>query len=106
MGGVKGAAYEHIRQNSNYNSPVTGMNISKPKMMLVTDLSQLPDLASNDLRCNVGGANNSAGTTTISVAAGSTVSFGLDGMFNRQILVLFSIFLAVATAFKIDSGMG
>ncbi|KAG9248615.1 glycoside hydrolase [Calycina marina] len=49
--------YRYIRENSNYNSPVT-------------------DLASNDLRCNVGASGT--GTDTISVAAGSSVSFTAD----------------------------
>ncbi|EKG11102.1 Glycoside hydrolase family 61 [Macrophomina phaseolina MS6] len=56
--GVKGGAYQNIRQNTNNNSPVT-------------------DLASNDLRCNVGGADGSK-TSTVSVAAGSSVSFTAD----------------------------
>ena len=49
--------YKFIRKNSNYNSPVT-------------------DLASNDLRCNVGATG--AGTETSTVAAGSDVSFTAD----------------------------
>ncbi|KAK4153148.1 glycosyl hydrolase family 61-domain-containing protein [Chaetomidium leptoderma] len=56
-GGTKHAVFKYIRKNSNYNSPVT-------------------DLASNDLRCNVGASG--AGTETVSVAAGSSFTFTLD----------------------------
>ncbi|KAF1997111.1 lytic polysaccharide monooxygenase [Amniculicola lignicola CBS 123094] len=56
--GAKGAIYQNVRKNTNNNSPVT-------------------DLASNDLRCNVGGGT-SGGTTTVSVAAGSSVTFTAD----------------------------
>lgn len=57
-GTTKAAAYEYVRRNTNNNSPVL-------------------DLASNDLRCNVGGATG-ANTTTIEVAAGSPFTFTLD----------------------------
>jgi hypothetical protein len=56
--GVKGAAYQNVRKNTNNNSPVT-------------------DLSSKDLRCNVGGLTTGS-TTTVSVAAGSSVSFTAD----------------------------
>lgn len=56
--GVKGAQYQNVRKNTNNNSPVT-------------------DLASNDLRCNVGGGSG-ASTTTVSVAAGSSVTLTAD----------------------------
>ncbi|KAF2477574.1 uncharacterized protein BDR25DRAFT_364432 [Lindgomyces ingoldianus] len=62
--GVKGSAYQNVRKNTNYNSPVT-------------------DLASNDLRCNVGGGS-SDGTTTVSVAAGSSVTFTADTAVYHQ----------------------
>lgn len=62
--GVKGAQYQNIRKNTNNNSPVT-------------------DLASNDLRCNVGGASG-ASTTTVSVAAGSSVTFTADQAVYHQ----------------------
>ncbi|KAF1967788.1 hypothetical protein BU23DRAFT_592484 [Bimuria novae-zelandiae CBS 107.79] len=62
--GVQGGVYQNIRQNTNYNSPVT-------------------DLASNDLRCNVGGSSG-ASTTTVSVAAGSTVTFTSDTAVYHQ----------------------
>ena len=50
--------WEYVRESTNNNSPVT-------------------DLTSNDLRCNVGGANGT-GVATASIAAGSTVTFSLD----------------------------
>ncbi|KAF2495053.1 hypothetical protein BU16DRAFT_509604 [Lophium mytilinum] len=56
--GVEGSAYQNVRYNTNYNSPVT-------------------DLASPDLRCNVGGESGS-NTTTVAVTAGSTVTFTAD----------------------------
>ncbi|KAI2464862.1 glycoside hydrolase family 61 protein [Annulohypoxylon bovei var. microspora] len=49
--------FEYIRQNSNYNSPVT-------------------DLTSNDLRCNVGAEG--ASTKTVDVKAGEQFTFTLD----------------------------
>jgi len=55
---VKFQTYEHIRYNTNYNSPVT-------------------DLASKDLRCNVGGASGS-NTTTLPVKAGDPFTFTSD----------------------------
>lgn len=58
--GVKGAEYANIRKNTNYNSPI--------------DTS----IGTNaDMRCNAGGASGSA-TTTVTVAAGSSVTFTLD----------------------------
>ena len=48
-----------MRTNTNYNSPVT-------------------DLKSNDLRCNVGASSGGGSTTTVSIAAGSTVTFTAD----------------------------
>ncbi|KAG9236397.1 glycoside hydrolase [Amylocarpus encephaloides] len=62
--GVKNPAFTYVRKNTNYNSPVT-------------------DLASNDLRCNVGGATGGS-TGTVSVAAGSSVSFTLDQAVYHQ----------------------
>ncbi|KAF3004615.1 hypothetical protein E8E14_008578 [Neopestalotiopsis sp. 37M] len=63
-GTTKAAAYEYVRRNTNNNSPVL-------------------DLASNDLRCNVGGATG-ANTTTIEVAAGSPFTFTLDQAVYHQ----------------------
>jgi hypothetical protein len=58
VGSTKYAVYQYIRQNTNYNSPVT-------------------DLTSNDLRCNVGGESG-ASTATVGVTAGSQITFTLD----------------------------
>jgi hypothetical protein len=55
--GSKGSEYQYIRKNTNQNSPVT-------------------DLASTDLRCNVGASGS--GTATVTVAAGAQVKFTLD----------------------------
>lgn len=59
---VDGAAtdpYEYVRQNTNANSPVTSVT-------------------SNDIRCNAGGLDSGASTSTASVTAGATVGFALD----------------------------
>ena len=58
LGSSKFPVYEHIRKNSNYNSPVTS-------------------LSSNDLRCNVGG-NSGASTTLVDVKAGDSFTFYTD----------------------------
>jgi hypothetical protein len=60
----KFAVYEHIRKNSNYNSPVTS-------------------LSSNDLRCNVGGGSG-AGTTVLNVVAGESFTFYSDTAVYHQ----------------------
>ncbi|KAK4224896.1 glycosyl hydrolase family 61-domain-containing protein [Podospora fimiseda] len=57
-GGTKHPVWKYIRQNTNYNSPVT-------------------DLSSNDLRCNEGGASG-RNTETIEVRAGDSFTFTLD----------------------------
>ena len=62
-GSSKHDVFQYIRKNSNYNSPVT-------------------DLASNDLRCNVGASG--ASTQTVSVAAGSSFTFTLDTAVYHQ----------------------
>jgi hypothetical protein len=62
--GVQGDVYQNVRKNTNNNSPVT-------------------DLSSNDLRCNVGGGSG-AQTTTVSVAAGSKVTFTADQAVYHQ----------------------
>ncbi|KAB5554865.1 glycosyl hydrolase family 61-domain-containing protein [Coniochaeta sp. 2T2.1] len=61
---VKFQTYEHIRYNTNYNSPVI-------------------DLASKDLRCNVGGASGS-NTTTLPVKAGDPFTFTSDTAVYHQ----------------------
>lgn len=78
--GAKGSLYQNIRPVPN-NSPVTS-------------------LASNDLRCNVnGGAGGS--TTTVSVAAGSTITFTADQAVYHQGPVSFYM-SKVATAASAD----
>jgi len=56
--GVKGGVYQHIRQNTNHNSPVV-------------------DLSSPNLRCNVG-CGNGTETSTAEVRAGSAVTWTTD----------------------------
>ncbi|KAI0009895.1 glycoside hydrolase family 61 protein [Xylariaceae sp. FL0662B] len=63
-GTEKGTPYEFVRTNTNYNSPVT-------------------DLASNDLRCNVGGATG-GNTSTLELAAGDPFTFTLDTAVYHQ----------------------
>ncbi|KAG8747603.1 hypothetical protein FRC10_000145 [Ceratobasidium sp. 414] len=58
VNGVKTGDYVNVRQNTNYNSPVT-------------------DVSSTDLTCNAGGRSAGA-TQTATVAAGSTIGFALD----------------------------
>ena len=55
--------YQYVRVNANKNSPVT-------------------DVKSLDLRCNVGGAKGNV--STLSVAAGSAHTFGLDTAVYHQ----------------------
>ncbi|KAF2746948.1 lytic polysaccharide monooxygenase [Sporormia fimetaria CBS 119925] len=62
--GQKGAPYQNVRKNTNNNSPVT--SLSDP-----------------NLRCNVGGSSGS-GTSTVSVAAGSSVTFTADQAVYHQ----------------------
>ncbi|KAF3914121.1 Endoglucanase-7 [Arthrobotrys entomopaga] len=57
-GSTTTGAYQYVRQNSNYNSPVT-------------------DVKSSDFTCNAG-AKLGSNTGTYTVAAGSTVGFALD----------------------------
>jgi hypothetical protein len=61
---VKFNTYEHIRYNTNYNSPVT-------------------DLNSKDLRCNVGGASGS-NTSTLAIKAGDPFTFTSDTAVYHQ----------------------
>jgi hypothetical protein len=63
--GQKGAQFQNVRKNTNYNSPVT-------------------DLKSNDLRCNVGASSNGGDTTTATVAAGSSVTMTADTAVYHQ----------------------
>ncbi|KAF2268534.1 hypothetical protein CC78DRAFT_613236 [Lojkania enalia] len=59
VNGVKGAKYQNVRTNTNRYNPVTALD-------------------SNDLRCNAGASSNGGNTTTVAVAAGSTVAFTAD----------------------------
>ncbi|ETS81778.1 hypothetical protein PFICI_06780 [Pestalotiopsis fici W106-1] len=81
-GTTKATAYEYVRRNTNNNSPVT-------------------DLASNDLRCNVGGATG-ANTTTIEVAAGSPFTFTLDQAVYHQGPISLYMSKAPSTAAEYD----
>ncbi|CAE6421227.1 unnamed protein product [Rhizoctonia solani] len=58
VNGVNTGAYTNVRQNTNYNSPVT-------------------DVSSTDFTCNAGG-RTAGSTTTATVPAGSTLGFALD----------------------------
>ncbi|KAL5351983.1 hypothetical protein V496_04621 [Pseudogymnoascus sp. VKM F-4515 (FW-2607)] len=80
-GGTKFAQYEYIRKNTNYNSPVT-------------------DLASNDLRCNVGGSVGAG--STLSVTAGSSITFTADVAVYHQGPVSFYMAKASSTADSFD----
>ncbi|KAL9113716.1 MAG: hypothetical protein Q9227_002161 [Pyrenula ochraceoflavens] len=75
--------YQYIRQNTNYNSPVT-------------------DLTSNDLRCNVGGETGGSTATLGSVAAGSTMKFTADVAVYHQGPVSFYMSKAPSTAASYD----
>ncbi|KAF3014795.1 hypothetical protein E8E14_011518 [Neopestalotiopsis sp. 37M] len=63
IGSTQYPVYQYIRENTNYNSPVT-------------------DLTSNDLRCNVGA--NGTGTETVAVNAGDAFTFTLDTAVYHQ----------------------
>ncbi|KAH9861569.1 hypothetical protein J1614_011319 [Plenodomus biglobosus] len=79
--GVKGGLFQNIRPVPN-NSPVT-------------------DLSDPSLRCNVNGATGTS-TTTVSVAAGSTVSFTADQAVYHQGPVAFYMQKAASTAAASD----
>lgn len=64
VGSKKFAVYEHLRKNTNMNSPVTS-------------------LSSNDLRCNAGG-NSGANTVTVPIAAGDPFTFITDQAVYHQ----------------------
>lgn len=68
---------QYVRKNTNYNSPVTGEIIADTGCNyppLSSDMGT--DLASNDLRCNVGATG--AGTETVAMKAGDSFTFTLD----------------------------
>ncbi|KAI1639638.1 lytic polysaccharide monooxygenase [Biscogniauxia mediterranea] len=81
-GTAKGVAYEYVRRNTNYNSPVT-------------------DLASNDLRCNVGGASG-GNTSTLEIAAGDPFTFTLDTAVYHQGPISLYMSKALTTAEEYD----
>ncbi|KAI5927035.1 lytic polysaccharide monooxygenase [Camillea tinctor] len=81
-GTAKGAAYEYVRRNTNYNSPVT-------------------ELSSNDLRCNVGGATG-GNTSTLEMAAGDPFTFTLDTAVYHQGPVSLYMSKAPSTAEEYD----
>ncbi|KAK1750874.1 glycoside hydrolase [Echria macrotheca] len=64
VGSQKFAVYEHIRKNTNQNSPVLS-------------------LSSNDLRCNVGGSSG-ASTVTVPIKAGDSFTFTADQAVYHQ----------------------
>ncbi|KAI0127227.1 fungal cellulose binding domain-containing protein [Xylariales sp. AK1849] len=75
------AVYQYIRENTNYNSPVT-------------------DLASTDLRCNVGA--NGTGTDTVAITAGDSFTFTLDIAVYHQGPVSIYMSKAPTTAAEYD----
>ncbi|KAI1424273.1 endoglucanase II [Xylaria sp. FL1777] len=80
-GSTKFDVFQYIRKNSNYNSPVT-------------------DLASNDLRCNVGATGT--GTDTIEMQAGESFSFTLDTAVYHQGPISIYMSKAPSTAASYD----
>ena len=65
------ADYYYVRQNTNYNSPVT-------------------DVTSNDIRCNTGTQASAATTHIGTVSAGTTVGLGLDqAMYHPGVATLY-----------------
>ncbi|KAI5860129.1 glycoside hydrolase family 61 protein [Durotheca rogersii] len=83
-GTAKGQAYQYVRRNTNYNSPVT-------------------DLASNDLRCNVGGAAGGS-TGTLELSAGDPFTFSLDTAVYHQGPISLYMSKAPSTAAAYDGG--
>ncbi|KAK0643767.1 hypothetical protein B0T16DRAFT_459874 [Cercophora newfieldiana] len=85
VGGTKFPVWQHIRQHTNYNSPVT-------------------DLSSKDLRCNVGASG--ANTQTVSVRAGDSFTFTLDTPVYHQGPVSLYMFKAPGAASDYDGSGG
>ncbi|KXH55763.1 fungal cellulose binding domain-containing protein [Colletotrichum salicis] len=87
VGSTKYDVFQHIRKNTNYNSPVTGKcphhstHVFCPGQKILN--LGLQDLASNDLRCNVGGASG-AQTTVVNVKPGDSFTFTLDTAVYHQ----------------------
>ncbi|KAM0714105.1 hypothetical protein Q7P37_011069 [Cladosporium fusiforme] len=59
VNGVETPAFQYVRRHNNRNNP-------------------MKSLTSNDLRCNVGSQSYAAETSTLKIAAGSTLGFALD----------------------------
>ncbi|KAH9890765.1 glycoside hydrolase family 61 protein [Xylariomycetidae sp. FL2044] len=80
-GSTQYGVFENIRENTNGNSPVT-------------------DLASNDLRCNVGA--NGTDTSTVAVTAGESFTFTLDTAVYHQGPISIYMSKAPSTASEYD----
>ncbi|KLP05638.1 Uncharacterized protein Y057_10198 [Fusarium fujikuroi] len=85
VGSTKYPVFQYIRQNTNYNSPVT-------------------DLDSNDLRCNVG--TSGANTQTVAVKAGDSITFTLDTAVYHQGPISVYMSKAPSTASSYDGSGG
>ncbi|CCT75380.1 related to cellulose binding protein CEL1 [Fusarium fujikuroi IMI 58289] len=85
VGSTKYPVFQYIRQNTNYNSPVT-------------------DLDSNDLRCNVG--TSGANTQTVGVKAGDSITFTLDTAVYHQGPISVYMSKAPSTASSYDGSGG
>ncbi|PNP79225.1 hypothetical protein FNYG_07301 [Fusarium nygamai] len=85
VGSTKYPVFQYIRQNSNYNSPVT-------------------DLDSNDLRCNVGASGTN--TQTVGVKAGDSITFTLDTAVYHQGPISVYMSKAPSTASSYDGSGG
>lgn len=82
LGSQKFTKYQHIRFNSNYNSPVTCMYMTATARRPFANKSAA--LASNDLRCNAGGGAQGPNTTTVDAQAGSAFTFTYDQAVYHQ----------------------
>ena len=85
LSGKKFAVYEHLRQNYNYNSPVTS-------------------LTSKDQVCNVGGLEGT-NTTTVDVKAGDTFGFHTDTPVYHQGPISLYVPLALSPQLEIFGGV-
>ncbi|KAK7753958.1 hypothetical protein SLS62_004057 [Diatrype stigma] len=88
-GNGKGTPYQYVRQNTNMNSPV------------LESAGGLPDLNSNDMRCNVGGATGGS-TQTLALKAGDAFTFSLDQAVYHQGPVSLYMSKAPGTAAEYD----
>lgn len=88
VNGTTTAEYEYVRENTNYNSPVT-------------------DVTSDDIRCNVGGLASGTNTSVATVVAGSTVGFALDiPIFHPGPLAVYMSSVPTSTTIEIYDGSG